>query len=110
MQRTEAADGGPETAGNHVFGGNYILSCLHLHSLTINCVNQFSSDILNTVICGLPSSTKLDMSDCDIKVESIEDGLMSLKCLQILRLHNVLAVSNDMKHCFNVLGKVTSLR
>jgi len=106
----KAARGGPETAGNRVFGGNYILSCPHLRSLTINCVNQFSSDILNTVLCGLPSLTKLDLSDCDIKVENIEDGLISLKCLQILRLQNVLAVSSDMKHCFNVLAKVTSLR
>ena len=106
----KAALGGPETSGNRVFGRNYILSCPHLRSLTINCINQFSSDILNTTLCGLPSLTKLDLSDCDIKVENIEDGLTSLKCLQILRLHNVLSVSNDIKHCFSVLSKVTSLR
>jgi len=106
----KAAAGGPETAGNRVFGSNYILSCPHLRCLTINCVNQFSSDILNTTLCGLPSLTKLDLSDCDIKLENIEDGLVSLKFLQILRLHNVLAVSNDVKQCFNVLAKLTSLR
>lgn len=106
----KAARGGPETAGNRVFGGNYILSCPHLRSLTMNCVNQFSSDILTTTLCGLPSLTKLDLSDCDIKVENIEDGLVSLKYLQILRLHNVLTVSNDIKSSFNVLVKVPSLR
>jgi len=106
----KAALGSPETAGNRVFGSNYILSCPHLRCLTINCINQFSSDILNTTLCGLPSLTKLDLSDCDIKVENIEEGLISLKYLQILRLHNVLAVSNDIKQCFNVLAKVTSLR
>jgi len=105
-----AARGGPETAGNRVFGGNYILSCPHLRCLTVNCVNQFSSDILSTTLCGLPSLTKLDLSDCDIKLENIEDGLVSLKFLQILRLHNVLTVSSDVKSSFNVLAKLTSLR
>jgi len=106
----KANRGGPETVGNRVFGGNYILSCPRLCSLTMNCVNQFSSDILVTTLCGLPSLTKLDLYDCDIKVEDIERGLCSLKCLQILRLHNVLTVSNDVKASFNVLAKLTSLR
>lgn len=106
----KAAQGSPETTGNRVFGRNCILSCPKICSLTMNCVNQFSSDILGTILCGLPSLTKLDLSDCDIKVEDIEDGLVSLKCLQILRLHNVLLVSNDIKRCFSVLAKITSLR
>jgi len=106
----KATDGGPETAGNRIFGSSYILSCLRLRSLTMNCINQFSSDILSTTLSGLPSLTKLDLSDCDIKVENIEDGLVSLRHLQILRLHNVLAVSSDIKACFNVLAKLTSLR
>jgi len=106
----EANRGGPETAGNRVFGRDYILSCPRLRSFTLNCVNQFSSDNLVTILCGLPSLTKLDLSDCDIKVEKIEDGLCSLKCLQILRLHNVLTVSNDIKSSFNVLAKLTTLR
>jgi len=104
---------GPEaaTARNRIFGRNYILSCPRLRSFTINCVNQFSSDIfLAPTLCGQPSLTKLDLSDCDIKVESIKGGLTVLKCLQILRLHNVLTVSTDIKSCFNVLAKVTSLR
>ena len=106
----QAARGGPETAGNRVFGGNYILSCPHLRSLTMNCVNQFSSDILVTTLCGLPSLTKLDLSDCDIKVENIDNGLVSLKSLQILRLHNVLPISSDIKSSFSVLARLTSLR
>ena len=106
----KAARGGPDTAGNHVFGGNYILSCPHLRCLTMNCVNQFSSDILVTTLCGLPLLTKLDLSDCDIKLDAMEDGLTSLKSLQILRLHNVLVVSDDIKSSFNVLAKITTLR
>jgi len=102
---------GPETAVNRNFGHNYILSCPRLRSFTINCVNQFSSDIfLVPTLRGLPSLTKLDLSDCDVKVENIADGLAALKCLQILRLHNVLSVSSDIKSTFNVLAKVTSLR
>lgn len=105
-----AAHGGRETSGNRVFGGNYIMSCPRLRSFTMNCVNQFSSDILATTLLGLPSLTKLNLSDSDIKVENIEDGLTSLKCLQILRLHNVLNNSSDIKACFGVLEKVTTLR
>jgi len=106
----KAAKGGPEAAGNRVFGSNYILSCPRLRSLTMNCINQFSSDILVTTLCGLPLLTKLDLSDCDIKVQNVEYGLVSLKSLQILRLHNVLTVSCDIKSSFNVLAQLTSLR
>ena len=106
----DANRGVPVGPGYHIFGDDYILSCPRLRSFTMNCVNQFSSDILATILCGLPSLTKLDLSDCDIKVEKIEDGLCSLKCLQILRLHNVLTVSNDIKSSFNVLSKLTTLR
>ena len=106
----KAARDGPEMAGNRVFGRNYILSCPRLRSLTMNCVNHFSSEFLGTTLCGLPSLTKLDLSDCVLNVEDLEDGLLSLKCLQILRLHNVLTVSSNIKSTFNVLAKLTSLR
>jgi len=106
----KAAAGGHETSGNRVFGGNYILSCPNLRSLTINCVNQFSSDILVTTLFGLPSLSKLDLSDCDVKLEDIDDGLVSLRYLQILRLHNVLPVCSDLKASMKVLAKLSSLR
>lgn len=108
----KAAGKGPESAGtgSHVFGGNYILSCPRLRSLTMNCVNQFSSDILATMLHGLPSLTKLDLSDSDIKILHVGDSLTSLKCLQILRIHNVLTATTDIKNSFGVLARITSLR
>jgi len=106
----KAAEGNWETPRNQVFGRNYILLCPRLRSLTMNCVNNFSAEFLVTILCGLPTLTKLDLSDCEFKVKDIEDGLYSLKCLQILRLHNVLTVSSDIKAAFNVLAKLASLR